>query len=50
MAIPRSNERVFRAVGFSALVFTQEELNRLTPLTEDIEEDEHTEGNGQDHE
>ena len=39
MANPRSNEKLFRALGFSSLVFTQEELGRLIPLTEDYAAD-----------
>ena len=35
LASPRSNEQLFRAVGFPSLVFTREELSRLTPLTDD---------------
>ena len=35
MASPRANEQLFRAVGFTSLVFTREELNKLVPLTED---------------
>ena len=36
--IPREeNEQLFRAAGFDSLVFTKEELNRLTPLPEDYE-------------
>ncbi len=35
MAGPRSKERLFRAVGFQSLVFTQEELDRLTPVRDD---------------
>ena len=35
MADPRSNEQLFRAVGFPSMVFTREELQRLTPLIED---------------
>ena len=36
MASPRANEQLFRAVGFPSLVFTREELEKLTPLAEDI--------------
>jgi hypothetical protein len=35
MAVPRSKEHLFRAVGFKSLVFTKEELERLTPFPED---------------
>ena len=35
LAGPRSNEQLFRAVGFPSLVFTREELSRLTPLIDD---------------
>ena len=35
MASPLANEQLFRAVGFPSLVFTREELGRLTPLSED---------------
>ena len=35
MAGSRSKERLFRAVGFQSLVFTQEELDRLTPVRDD---------------
>ena len=34
LASPRSKEQLFRAVGFPSLVFTREELSKLTPLTE----------------
>lgn len=31
---PLSTERLYRAIGFHSLVFTQEQLDRLTPLEE----------------
>jgi len=35
LAGPRSNEQLFRALGFPSLVFTREDLSKLTPLTDD---------------
>lgn len=35
LAVPKSKEHLFRAVGFQSLVFTQEELDRLTPYQDD---------------
>lgn len=35
MVNPLSKERLFRAVGFKSLVFTQEQLRRLIPYTEE---------------
>ncbi len=32
---PRSQDRLFRAVGFKSLVFTREDLEKLTPLPDD---------------
>lgn len=34
LASPLSKERLYRAIGFHSLVFTQEQLDRLTPLEE----------------
>ena len=35
IVFPASRERLYRAVGFKSLMFTQEDLDKLTPLSED---------------
>ena len=34
LASPLSNNQLFRAVGFTSLVFTQEELDKLIPVAD----------------
>ena len=37
---PLSKERLYRVIRFHSLVFTQEQLDRLTPLEEDTDHHE----------
>ena len=37
MVNPRSADQLFRAVGFTSLVFTKEDLDKLTPLPDGYE-------------